>query len=464
MSKTDLVPQSGGGAAVATAGRNQAPIKQGSRVARHLAQSVVLEEAGVSGLLRLAMFLIFAAVAVFLGWAYFTEIDEVAVTFGEVVPTGNVKVVQHLEGGIVGEILVKEDEYVNRGDVLVRLDPAQTSAELEQMRKRRVSLALQTERLRAFAFNREFNSEGVDGRYQSLISDQLDILKQQRGSLETRKDVVLTQIATRQAEINTFERQESSLLNQIANVKEELDLREDLLAKGLMSRIIVLDTRREMNRLQGELSRLRGQTAQSREQLTESQTRLLEIEEAARDQALQEMGTVASELSQVEEAVRRLEERFGRLDVRAPVEGYIQGLKTVTEGGVIAPGGIICEIVPDDAGFVVEGRINVRDIGHVNEGQEVTIKVTTFDFARYGGITGELSQISESTFIDEATGEPYYKGIITLDKLYVGKEEAGNKVKPGMTVQADIATGSKSLFSYLLKPVYSSIDSSFEER
>tara|TARA_R110002110_G_scaffold64680_12_gene178814 strand:+ start:486 stop:1886 length:1401 start_codon:yes stop_codon:yes gene_type:complete len=466
MSNTEVVPQASGGAVAAATGGKPlvpSPIKQGSRNARHLAQSVVLEEAGVSGLLRVAMFLIFAAVASFIGWSYFTEIDEVAVTFGEVIPDGKVKLVQHLEGGIVGAILVKEDELVQEGQVLIKIDPSQTSAEMEQMRKRRAGLALQAERLRSFAFNREFDTTVVDSRYNSLINDQLQILKQQRGSLGARMDVVQTQIATREAEIRTFERQESSLLRQIASVREELQLREGLLKKGLMSKIIVLDTQREMDRLQGELSRLRGQTAQSREQLIESQSRMLETEEASRDTALQEMGTVASELSQVEEAVKRLEERFGRLDIRAPVAGYVQGLQTVTLGGVIAPGGVICEIVPGDSNLVIESKITVRDIGHVTEGQEVTVKVTTYDFARYGGVKGRLVRISESTFLDEQN-EPYYKGIIEMDQNYVGDEEDGHVVRPGMTVQADISTGSKSLFSYLLKPIYSSIQTSFGER
>jgi HlyD family secretion protein/adhesin transport system membrane fusion protein len=459
-----LVQHSGGDLTPDTRGNQApAPIKQGSRVARHLAQSVVLEEAGISNLLRFAMFLIFAAVAAFIGWAYFTEIDEVAVTFGEITPTGNVKLVQHLEGGIVGEILVKEGDLVRRGDVLISLDPAQTSAELEQMRKRRAGLAVQTERLRAFAFNREFDTNSVDGRFQSLIADQLDILKQQRESLKTRMDVVQKQISTREAEIDTFDRQRASLVKQINSVKEELDLRQKLFDQGLMSRILLLDTKREMDRLQGELARLGGQINQSKEQLAESKTRLLEIEEAARDQALQEMGTVASELSQVEEAVRRLEERFGRLEVRAPVAGYVQDLQTLTEGGVIAPGGIVCEIVPTDATLIVEARITVRDIGHVSVGQEVTVKVTTYDYSRYGGIKGTLTQISETTFLDEQN-EPYYKGIIELESKYVGRIDGGHEVKPGMTVQADIATGSKSLFAYLLKPVYSSVDSSFGER
>jgi membrane fusion protein, adhesin transport system len=134
-----------------------------------------------------------------------------------------------------------------------------------------------------------------------------------------------------------------------------------------------------------------------------------------------------------------------------------------TVGGVIPPGAIITEIVPLDKELVVEAKIQPRDVGHVRIGQPVTVKVTTYDFSRYGGITGELKDVSASTFLDEQ-GEPYYKGIVELDRNYVGKDPMHNRVMPGMTVQADIKTGKKTLFSYLLKPVYSSVSTAFRER
>ena len=134
-----------------------------------------------------------------------------------------------------------------------------------------------------------------------------------------------------------------------------------------------------------------------------------------------------------------------------------------TVGGVIPPGAVITELVPLDKELIIEAKIQPRDVGHVEIGQPVTVKVSTFDFARFGGISGELREVSASSFTDEK-GQPYFKGMISMDRNYVGKNPDINRVMPGMTVQADIKTGRKTLFEYLMKPVYSSVSTGFRER
>ena len=186
-------------------------------------------------------------------------------------------------------------------------------------------------------------------------------------------------------------------------------------------------------------------------------------EEQAREQALAELSESANELIQVEEALIEAKDRVRRLDIVTPVRGIVKGLRVHTVGGIVPPGEVISEIVPLDEELIIEAKIQPRDVGHVRFGQPVTVKVTTYDFARFGGISGELKDVSASTFLDEQ-GEPYYKGIVSLDKNYVGSDPGQNRVMPGMTVQADIKTGKKTLFSYLLKPVYSSVSTSFRER
>lgn len=159
----------------------------------------------------------------------------------------------------------------------------------------------------------------------------------------------------------------------------------------------------------------------------------------------------------------KLEDRANRLEIRAPVRGIVKGLQAHTIGGVIAPGALVLEIVPMDEELVVEARVATTHVGHVEVGQPVTVKVLTYDFARYGGIPGRLRSVSASTFVAEDE-TPYYKAVIALDRNYVGGDPNRNLVLPGMTVQADIKTGRKTLLQYLLKPVYSSIDEAFQER
>ncbi len=152
-----------------------------------------------------------------------------------------------------------------------------------------------------------------------------------------------------------------------------------------------------------------------------------------------------------------------RLKIRSPSYGYVKGLNVKTIGGVIESGAVLIEIVPLEDSMIIEAKISPKDIGHVIKGQKVTIKFSAFDFSRYGTVDGKLESISATTFVDE-DGTRYYLGRMSLAKNYVGNDPKQNLIVPGMTVQADIVTGSKSILSYLLKPIHSSITSSFTER
>lgn len=457
MSKDLVKADSGGG---------PQPIRRGDRQVRHLAQSVLLEEGGSSGLIRIATLTISAVVTAFLIWAAFTEVDEVAVASGEVVPTGQVQTIQHLEGGIISEILVKEGDLVEGGQVLFRLDPSASLAELEQMRARRVGLALKAERLRAYGQGvaPDFARQVPDAQmYPSLIADQQAIYDSQLVALENRRQVIIKQVEQRKSDLKLFSKREATLRRNITLLKEELVLREDLLAKGLTSKIVVLDLKRELNQSRGDISRLLGEKQTAVESMQESEKRLIELGSDLKENALTEMGGVTSELAQVRETITKLRDRVRRLQIKASVRGIVKGLKAHTLGGVIPPGGVVAELVPLEKELIVEARISTRDIGHVQVGLPVRVKVVTYDFARYGGITGELRDISASTFLDEQ-GEPYYKGIVALDRSYVGYDPERNRVLPGMTVQADINTGKKTLLQYLLKPVYVAMSQGFRER
>ncbi len=149
--------------------------------------------------------------------------------------------------------------------------------------------------------------------------------------------------------------------------------------------------------------------------------------------------------------------------ITAPVRGVVKQFKTATIGAVVAPGETLMEIVPMDDEMVVEGRILPRDIGHVKLGQEVSVKVSTYEYNRYGDLTGLVRKISASTFQDRDRG-PYYKVIVVLQRNYLGDDPGQNLIFPGMVVQADIRTGAKTLLEYLLRPVYRSLNRAFSER
>lgn len=438
-------------------------IKRGDRQTRFLAQSVILEEGGSSGLIRGAMITICVVIVLFVLWSMVTNVDEVAVTSGEVIPSGQLQAIQHLEGGIVKEILIEEGQLVEAGQVLMRLDQTAAFTELQKLEARRAGLEIRSERLRALGTGGVPNWEKVGTRYPNMVRDQQRIYE---GSLEAffnRQETTRKQIQQRRADLELLVEREQTLIRSAEIFAEELEVREKLYKEGLTSKIAYLDAKRQLNTARGELADLLSERDRATEAILESESRLAEIETEAREQALAELSESANELIQVEEALIEARDRVRRLDIMTPVRGIVKGLRVHTVGGIVPPGEVISEIVPLDEELIVEAKIQPRDVGHVRFGQPVTVKVTTYDFARFGGISGELKDVSASTFLDEQ-GDPYYKGIISLDKSYVGGDPGQNRVMPGMTVQADIKTGKKTLFSYLLKPVYSSVSTSFRER
>jgi len=446
-----------GGLASFKTGRKQ------RRQARYLAHAILLEESGPPHLVSSLLALISLLVGGFIVWAAMTKIDEKAVTLGEVLPVGQVRYIQHLEGGIVRQILVAEGDMVRAGQTLMVLDSTASQSELNQLQGREAVLALEVERLRVFAMDKQADFSAYEAHYPELVADQRAILALQIAARTSQRAVLKRQIAERRAEINVLQKQRKTTERQVRLVAEELGMRETLLKKGLVSRIVFLETQRALNLAQGDLSAVIGRLAQAAEALGESQVRLIELDTKLRSDAVKAMGKISGELIEARAAVEKLRDRVARLEIVSPVHGVVKDLNIHTMGGVIVPGAGIMEIVPIDDELVVEARINPGDVGHVVAGQEVSVKVLGYDFARYGDIKGKLQRVSPSTTADEQ-GERYYKGVIRLANNYLGRVPGENLVLPGMNVQADIMTGRRTVLQYLLKPIYRAMDTAFAER
>ncbi len=433
-----------------------------NRYRRHLAQAVVFEEGGIGPLLRGTVLTTILTVLALIAWSSVTPVTESASTLGSVIPSSNIRLIQHLEGGIVSEVLVREGQLVEAGTVLMRLDPAQANSELEQLKARESGLELKAERLRAFAAGRAPEFE-IQKNSSTLAQDQGNIFDAQSKARETAGQVIDRQIDQRKADIELFERQIASIRPQITLLGKEVAIREELQKKGLTSQVTYLNTMREYERLKGELARLQGQLKTAQEALGEATTRRVDMDSKLTQDALNEMGSVTSELAQLREARLKLEDRVNRLEILAPVRGLIQELAVTSPGTVIQQGGLVTKIVPVDDVLMVENQIMPRDIGHVRPGQPVRVKITSYDFARFGAVEGTLVQVSPSTFLDEKKN-PYYKGLVALAKAQVGDDPGRNQILPGMTAQVDVITGEKTILQYLLKPLYVAAAQAFRER
>lgn len=437
-------------------------VKQSSRIARHLAQAVQLEESGTAPLIRFTMILASVACLSFIVWAAYTHIDEVAVADGEITPVGSVKTVQHLEGGLVDEILVKEGELVDQDQALIKLSPAAALADLEQTRAREMTLLLKSERLRAFADGRQPDFSFGKG-YERLIADNMAIWQGQVMARDTARSVIMTQVDQKRADLHVLEGQQSTLREQISSLQQVMSMKEELVNKGLISRVNYLDAKRELARVQGDLTRTLNQAVTARDAIREMEQRMADQHSTLLKQTMDELGVTVAELAQVQESIGRLEDKVKRLIIPSPARGYVKGMTVRNSGAVIQPGGAVCDIVPVDREMKVDARVQPRDVGHLKLGQRVKVKVATYDFARYGAIYGELAQVSATSFLNDK-GEPYFKAQVKLDKNYVGDEPGVHVVTPGMTVQSEIITGNKTLLQYMLKPIFTQMQQSFHER
>lgn len=435
----------------------------GSRQLRHLSQPVILEEIGPPNLVRVLLMFLTLTVFVFIGWTAVTPLKETTKASGEVVPSGSVLSVQHLEGGIVSQIFVRDGDLVEKGAPLVQFEPTASLAQLEELQARRAVSEIRRERLHAFAQERPPQFSDVDDRYANLVEEENSIYRQQQDALESERQVLLSQHDQRISELEVLHRQESKLEGRVKNLSKQKGMHETLVKTGLVSRLVYLQTLEQYDTAVGDLHEVRGKITRAEGAIEEAIGKVAKLEAERRNDALTEAGKASGEIAAVTEMIVRAQDRVTRLAVTAPVRGIVKGLTTRTVGGVVTPGGLITEIVPADEELVVEARVSPIDIGHIAPGQKAAVKITTYDFARFGAVEGEVKKISATTFKDREN-EIYYKAEIRLAQNFVGETAGKNLVLPGMVTEIDILTGERTLLRYLLRPIFQSLDTAFSER
>jgi HlyD family secretion protein/adhesin transport system membrane fusion protein len=427
---------------------------------RYLSQAVRLEEAVNPHIIRATMLMVSLAILIFIGWAGFTNINEVARTPGEVVPHGYQQVVQHLEGGIIKEIAVSEGQVVEKNQILLFLDGVGTQSDLNRAQSKQQALEMQEERLRAYIENREPNFS--DLKNQDLADDQEEFFSSMRNARDKERQIIKNQISQKQQSIQTLNAQLQTAEKNYAIAKNLYDRYTKLNQQGYMSTVKFLESEQRLNETNGQIKGLKSQIASSRTEINEYQARLASLSARYLDEVNENLDQTLEDKAQNREILQKLQERMARLEVRAPVRGLVKGLTVNTVGSVVQPGQTLMEIVPLDEQLEVMVRIPPQHIGHLKAGQDVQVKFSTYDFSRYGSILGRLEKISATTFSGE-NGERYYQGTVILSHNYVGHDQ-GNLIMPGMTVMADIVTGRKTILEYLLKPVSRALKTAFTER
>lgn len=430
--------------------------------ARFITQAIQLEEQAAPGAVRSGVLFSVLLLCGFLLWAASAELSEAARAPGQVIPAGLLQKVQHLEGGLVHSVDVRNGSRVKAGEVLLTLQPETLRSELEQLYSRRAAASLELERVSALLDDRApvFESTAAHAdlvaRQRRLYSDQLDSHREQLGLLDRQVAQRETERDALTAELGIIG-EELKLLAALSKMQNDM-ARTHLSPKSdsINARLRLVGTQREQRELQGKIRLAGTALEESRQRRSERLSRLRE-----------ELSTQANELSaslaEISQAVIRAQLRMQRLKVRSPVDGIVTGLTVTTINEVVQPGEKLLDVVPTGRELMVEAKISPKDVGHVRVGQPVDILVSSYESTRFGSVRGRLHHISASTYIDDG-GNPYYLAEVALSRDYVGTDPSQNRIIPGMTVQADVLTGKRTVMDYLLKPVYRGFQTTFKER
>lgn len=437
-------------------------IRKAESQIRYLSQAIQLEEAVNPSIIRNTMMIISLTVVAFCVWAGFTNINEVARTPGEIVPDGYQQVVQHLEGGMIEKINVSEGMIVKKGQVLLELDGAGTDEDLKRSRHKETALLMQEERLRAYLENREPDFSRFENTASSSLQDQHNFFASMEQVNEEERKVIAQQVEQKNGMIRALQTELATAQENLKISSQLFEKKSELYGKGFLSETKYLEAQQAINSIRGDITQVQSRISVARAEISEYQKRLSSLGFSQNDKINERLDAILVERAQHEEMTRKLEERTKRLIVRAPVDGIVKGLSVNTIGAVVKPGETLMEIVPVSNEMIVQVKIPPQHIGHLKSGQKVKVKLSSFDFSRYGLLDGTLEQISATTF-NGANGERYYQGRIVLDRNYIGHDKS-HVVLPGMTVMAEIITGRKTILEYLLKPIHNSLITAFSER
>jgi membrane fusion protein, adhesin transport system len=425
--------------------------KHRTRLSRseHLSKSVLLEETGSSGIMRLAIVFMALLLIAFLAWANYTSLAEVAVAEGRVIPTSQVRKIQHPTGGVVSEIAIEEGMLVYEGQTLIWLMPTDDEAQLSIKELQKNALQARKERLDHFVSQINGNIKNLDLRDIRLTAYHHEILESLRDFEKIEGEILGSQIEALKNELGVLAREEERLVERKALLDRELEARNILVLKGEVTRVSLLNLDRELNDVENELSQI---PLQCFRLLVDHQKN-----------SLSELSRIDNELAQIEKQIERYRNSLRHSRISAPVDGIVHNLSIRSAGEVIASGVTIFEIVPREKELIAEIQITPKDIGHVALNQPAKLKFATYDVSSYGSLDGTISRISATTFLD-AKGQPYYRAVVKLSRDYMGSNPEQNLIMPGMTLEADIQTGSKTVMQYLLKPVFKSGRQALRER
>lgn len=406
-------------------------------------------------------------------WASFSEVDEITRGNGKVIPATKIQAIQSLDGGIVSEILVDEGNHIKKDDPLIKVDTVRFEASLGENKEALLSLLAKKTRLSAeqsyqagknipaLDFPKEL--EDIDSNYTKFEERFFkDRVKEYNSSIQTLK----LQLFQKEQEIKELFSKEAQLKKSLSLISQQRDAIKKLAQSGSRSNIDLLKMENTYNETKGELSAITLSIPRIKLSLEEIKSKMVERTSQFKSDASKELQEVETEIKRIESRLLGEKDKLDKTIIKSPVDGIIKQININTIGGVIRPGDILIEIVPDSDILLIEAKIDPKDIAFINPTQNVIVKITAYDFTIYGALDGKIVEISADSIEDPNSkdGKSYYKVMIQTNKNYLERNGKRLPIIPGMIASVDIMTGKKTVLDFILKPIIKTKQQALNER
>jgi HlyD family secretion protein len=402
-------------------------------------------------------------------WLAFAPLDSAAIAPGKVTVASNRRTVQHLEGGIIRQLLVKEGDMLEAGQVIIRLDDTQTRATLDLLSSRQDTLLARESRLvaerdgaAAIELPPSLMPRLGEATVAKLVAGEQAVFAARRQAIQGRVDIFRKRILQLDKEIGSLEAQVFAEDKQLVLIAEERDSVATLVNKGLMDKTRLLALKRATARLEGSRGEHQGMIAKVEQRIGETELQIIDLENSSLNEAVSALHEVQSQLVESSQRLRAAEYILSRTEIRAPLAGVVMGLNVHTESGVIAPGQHLLDILPKDDALVIEAEIEPNDIDVVHVGLAAQVRLTAFKQRNTPPLVGTVTRVSADSFTHERTGATYFLARITIDLAEQDKLDGG-ELYPGMPAEVMIVTGKQTAFEYFRTPITDSFRRAFRE-
>ncbi|MFA7084968.1 MAG: HlyD family type I secretion periplasmic adaptor subunit [Arcobacteraceae bacterium] len=399
---------------------------------------------------QLVIYPLIAFVVAFLIWATFTQIDEVVKGEGKVVPSGQTKMLQHFEGGIISEILVREGDSVRKGDTLYHIKNEYFMADIKSQEVEIMALKARAMRLQALidekplTYPKEFSLEITD-----ILSNEMQIYEEENANRIRALGIAKDQLEQKRFKLEELQTKANNIELELQVANENMEIQDALLKKNVTSRKNYLAELSKKQRLVTEIQATRSTIPIVKQEIQEASKKMENVNSEILSKNLKQLSEVKLNIKQIEEKYKASQDREQRKFIISPVNGVVNKLYFNTVDGIIKPGDTIAEITPIEDKLIIEAKIKPSDRAQIWTAQKVSIEITAYDFSRYGLLKGEIVSISPDSSEDKM-GNSHY--VIRVKADLLGFDEK-TPILPGMVANINILTGKKSILRYIIKPL-----------